>query len=221
MLPPVEADESLVAHGVYQQLRAGKPTRIQEFWTAHSLPDQAIIWRSQLLYDGVIPLSACYLLRDPEFRPMQLVFSWRWQDGTDDLIEYRFLPGFMEVLHGDDVREVILPARYDVYGWHTITEHFLWLGYDRLAQGEQSFTLVCPNIQAGTLWPTTMSLQATLSQIEIVPGQGGPHKAFLFDITQEAIGPQQLRFDAFGVPLRWLLAQEQLTVELAEYSRIE
>ncbi|MBN1963931.1 MAG: hypothetical protein JW910_04760 [Anaerolineae bacterium] len=221
MLPPVEADETLVAHGVYQQVRGGKPTPVREFWTAHSLPDAATIWRSQLLYDGVLPLSACYLLRNPEHRPVQMVFMWRWQDGGDGMVEYRFMPGYMEILHGEQVNQMILPVAFDVYGWHTITEHFLCLGYDRAQRGTQRFTLVCPNIQDGTLWPMLMSVDATLSQTAIMPGQGGPHPGYLFDLDQPEIGPQQLRCDAFGVPLAWTLPGEQLTVELTEYTRVD
>ncbi len=220
MLPPVEADEELIAHGLYQQLRRGQPTRVQEFWTAHSLPDGALIWRSQLLYDGVMPLSACYLLRDPGFRPVQMVFYWRWQDGREDIVEYRLMPGYVTVLHGEQMQDMILPAGYEVYGWHTITENFLWAGYDRAARGAQTLSVVTPGIQAGTLWPNLISIDACLAQAEILPGPQGPHSGLVFVLNMAEMGPQRLHFDEHGVPVRWVLPEEELVVELAEYNRI-
>lgn len=220
MLPPVEADEELVAHGLYQQLRRGQPTRIQEFWTAHSLPDGALIWRSQLMYDGAMPLSACYLLRDPVSRPVQMVFYWRWQDGREDVIEYRLMPEYVTILHGGEMQDMIVPVGYEVYGWHTITEHFLWAGYNRVVRGEQTLTVVTPNIQAGTLWPYLMSIDVALAQAEILPGPQGPHSSLVYALRMAEMGPQHLHFDTHGIPVRWELPEEDLVVELAEYSRV-
>ncbi len=220
ILPPVEPDEALVAHGIYRQLRRGKSTRIQEFWTAHALSDGAQIWRSQLFFDGVTPISACFLLRDPDGRPVQMVFYWRWQSGRDDLVEYRFMPDYALVVHGGDVQKMILPANYEVYGWHTITEHFLWAGYDRRLQGRQAVTLVAPGIQHGTLWPALLQVDAELDRKEIVPGPDGPRLGYGFALTMPEIGAQRLHLDAYGVPVRWVLPVESLSVELAEYARI-
>lgn len=221
MLPPIEADEQLMARGLYQQKRRGVATRMQEFWSVHALPDEATIWRSQLMFDGVMPVSACYLLRDPDFRPVQLVFYWRWQDGREDLIEYRFMPRHMTILYSDQAQDMILPAGYDVYGWHTVTENMLWGNYDYANRGWQELTLVAPGIHNGTLWPTLMQMRSTLQGSEIVPGPGGPHSARLFAIKMPELGEQTLHFDSYGVPLRWVLPQEQLTVELLEYERVD
>ena len=221
MLPPVEPDEQLIAHGLYQQVRDGHPTRLQEFWTVHGLPDRALIWRSQLLYNGVAPISACYLLRDPQFKPAQMVFYWRWPDGRDDLIEYRFAPGHMTILYRERAQEMILPVGYEVYGWHTITENFLWASYDRRVRGTQDFTLVVPGIHHGTLWPRLMFLQATHERSEILPGPGGPHSGFAFLVQMPEMGVQHLHLDDSGIPVRWVLPEEGLTVELSEYSRID
>jgi hypothetical protein len=220
MLPPVEADEALVAQGRYQQIRQGRPTRMQEVWTAHGLPDGALIWRSHLLVDGVAPISACYLLRDPQWHPVQLVFYWRWQDGREDMIEYRFMPDHAIIVYRDRMQDMILPVGYEVYGWHTVTENFLWAGYDRLVRGTQSFSLVAPGIQHDTLWPSVVSLEAALEQSEILPGPGGPHGGFAFSIQMAEMGPQRLHFDEHGVPVRWALPEEELTVELVEYTRM-
>lgn len=221
MLPPVEADEQLVAHGLYRQVRQGMPTKLQEFWSMHSLPDEATIWRSQLLYDGVMPVSACYLLRDPQFRPVQMVFYWRWQDGREDLIEYRFMPRHMVILYEDQVQDMILPADYEVYGWHTVTENLLWGSYNQKALGWQALTLVSPGIQHGTLWPTLIEMRAEYQGSEILPGPGGPHPTRLYAVEMPDTGAQTLHFDNFGVPLRWVLSEEQLTVELLEYVRMD
>lgn len=221
MLPPVESDENLIAHGIYQQIHHGKATQVQEFWTVHSLPDTALIWRSQLIYDGVIPLSACYLLRDPEARPMQMVFFWRWQDGIEDAIEYRFLPGHIKILYREQIQDMILPADYEVYAWHTVTEHFLWNGYDRTKRGEQDIKIISPGIHEGTLWPRILAVQANLAQMQILPGKSGPHKGVVFAVDMPNVGAQRLHFDEFGVPLRWELPHDDLRVELAEYTRID
>ncbi|MBN2470468.1 MAG: hypothetical protein JXN59_07075 [Anaerolineae bacterium] len=221
MLPPVEADEQLMARGLYHQVRQGVPTGVHELWSAHALPDEATIWRSQLAYEGVSPFSACYLLRDPDFRPIQLVFYWRWQDGREDLIEYRFMPRHMSILHGDTIQDMILPASYEVYGWHTVTEHALWASYNRASRGWQSITLVTPGIQGGTLWPALMQVRAEYQRSEIMPGPGGPHSARQFAVEMEEMGAQSLYFDGYGVPLRWVLPEENLVVELLEYERAD
>ncbi|GEM_PF-3398226 len=221
MLPPVEVDEVLVAQGIYQQVREGQPTHIQEFWSLHALPDQALSWRSQIVSGGSHLLSTCYLLRDPTMRPVQMIFFWRWQDGSHEVVEYRFMPGYVTILYGDRVQEMILPARYQLYGWHTITEHFLWLDYDRHVAGTQDFMLICPGIQQGTLWPGLMPLQASLEQKQIAPGQGGPQQHIIFAVDQPEIGQQRLHFDAFGVPVRWELPDERLEVVLMDYTRFE
>lgn len=220
MLPPIEADEHLVARGLYRQVRQGTPTGVQEFWSAYALPDEATIWRSQLAHEGKPPFSACYLLRDPNFRPVQLVFYWRWQNGLEDLIEYRFMPRHMSILHGDDIQEMILPAGYDVYGWHTVTEHALWGNYDRAARGWQPLTLIAPGIQNGTLWPGLMQVRAEFQRNEILPGPGGPYSARVFAVEMDEMGEQALYFDGHGVPLRWVLPGE-LSVELLEYERAD
>ncbi len=220
MLPPIESDEHLEAYGLYRQIRQGEQTRIQEYWTLHTLPDSAAVWRSQLLFDGVAPISACYLLRDPAGRPVQMVFYWRWPEGGDDLIEYRFAPRYMTVLHQDQQQEMILPAHFEVYGWHTITEHLLWMQYDYQRAGQQTFTLICPGIQHGVLWPATIRMQAALIRREIMPGPGGPHQAAAFALEVADMGGQTLHFDEYGVPLRWTLPEENLIVELIEYARM-
>ncbi len=219
ILPPVETDESLVAHGLYQQMHQGEPTRVQEFWTVHSLPDQAHIWRSQLVYDGRVPLSACYVLRDPELRPVQVVFYWRWQDGREDMVEYRFMPGYAIILQDNLAQDMILPAWYEVNPWHTITRNFVWFGYDQAINERQSFPVLSPGIQQGTLWPGLITVSASLERVDIMPGPAGPHKGFVFSVDQPGLGAQSLLFDEFGVPLRWELPGEQLVVRLAEYVR--
>jgi hypothetical protein len=219
MLPPIEPDEQLVAHGLYQQVRQDKPTKLQESWSVHSLPDQAMIWRSQLVYDGVLPISACYLLRDPAFQPMQMVFYWRWPDGREELIEYRFSPQHVTILYGGQAQDMILPVGSQVYGWHTIMENLLWLGYDRQRGGSQTIRILAPGIHQGTLWPSFMTMEATFDRTEIMPGPGGPYKAAAFVAEMPGIGLQHLYFDEFGVPLRWVLHDEQLRVELTEYRR--
>lgn len=219
MLPPVQPDEALLARGLYQQHRRGQPTEVHERWSIYSLPDGALIWRSELHY-GPALLSACYLLRDPDFRPAQMVFYWRWQDGRQDLIEYRFMPRHALILpHAGQPRQMILPAHCEVYGWHTVTEHFVWLGYDHARRGRQTMTVLNPNIEQGTLWPGTATLEVVLEQTEIAPGPDGPHKTHVFAIDQPGLGPQRLHVDEFGVPVRWEMDSEQMTVTLAEYIR--
>jgi len=46
------------------------PARLREAWSVPVLPDYATVWRAQLVYDRALPVSACYLLRDPDFRPV-------------------------------------------------------------------------------------------------------------------------------------------------------
>ena len=220
MLPPVEPDEQLVAQGVYQQLREGQTSHLQELWTLHGLFDGALIWRSQLLYDGIVPVSACYLLRDPSMTPLQMVFYWRWQDGVADMIEYRFYPRHVTILYQDMVQDMILPAGYEVYGWHTATENMLWLGYNHHEAGLQSLQVVCPGIHNGTLWPTVITVDAALERREIMPGPGGPYKASAFDVYMPDVGPQSLYFDEYGIPVCWRLPDDQFRVDLIEYSRI-
>ncbi len=220
MLPPVESDERLAAHGLYQQFRQGEPTRFQELWSVHMLPDQATIWRAQLVYDQVLPVSACYLLRDPDFQPVQMVFYWRWQDGREDLIEYRFMGGYAAILYRDQVQDMILPADYDVYGWHTIMSSLLWRRYDYRRQGRQTLTLLGPGLARGTLWPSLLEMEATLERYEIVPGPAGPYRGKAFAIRMPGLGPQTLVLDPFGVPLRWALPADHLAVELIEYKRV-
>lgn len=221
MLPPVESDERLAARGLYQQIRRAEPTRFQEVWSIHRLPDEATIWRTQLLYDQAIPMSACYLLRDPDFRPVQMVFYWRWQDGREDLIEYRFMPGYATILYRDQAQDMILPADYDVFGWHTIMSHLLWRRYDYRKQGRQALTLIGPGLTGGTLWPALLEMEAVLDRREIIPGPAGPHKGSAFTLRMVELGPQTLVLDSFGVPLRWVLPAAQLTFELTEYERME
>jgi hypothetical protein len=219
MLPPVESDELLVAHGLYEQKRQGESTKLQEFWSVHSLPDEAMIWRSQLIYDGLVPISACYLIRNPLSRPVQMVFYWRWPDGRDDMIEYRFALQHLTVLHQNQVQEMILPVDYQVYGWHTVTENLLWLGYNRTLGGQQTINMLAPGIQQGTLWPTLLQMNAEFDRVEIAPGLDGPFKAVSFFVDMPEVGAQRLYFDEFGVPVRWILPQEDLLVELVEYRR--
>lgn len=220
MLPPIESDELLVAHGLYQQYRDQERTEIHELWTLHSLPDGATIWRSQLLYLN-IPLSACYLLRDPTSLPVQMVFFWRWQDGREDYIEYRFMPGYVTVIHQDEEENHILPAHYGVYGWHTITEHFVWLDYDRTKSSPQTLRLVKPGIQDNTLRPTVTALEAAYNGTEIQPGPNGPVTVQVYTISEPFIGEQILRIDEFGIPLKWELEAEKLAVALDEYHQAE
>ncbi|GAB4571903.1 MAG: hypothetical protein Kow0077_09820 [Anaerolineae bacterium] len=220
MLPPIEADEQLIAHGLYRQLRRGVPTKIQEFWSVHALADQATIWRSQLLYEGVMTISACYLLRNPAFRPVQLVFYWRWHDGREDMIEYRFQERHMTILHQNQVQDMILPAHFEVYGWHTVTENLVWRSYDQRRRGTQHMTLVLPGVHRGTLWPALAEMDVAYEQTQIAAGPGGPHSAQVFAVTMPEVGPQTLYLDQHGVPLRWALSSdEQLVVELQEYIR--
>ena len=218
MLPPVEADEHLLAQGLYQQLHHDSPTEIREQWSIHSLPDNALIWRSQLLYSNM-PLSACYLLRDPDYNPVQMVFFWQWQNGQHGMVEYRFMPRYAMIVEGDHAQDVILPANFGLYCWHTITEHFLWLKYDWDRGGKQSFNLLKPGVQRGTLRPSVTSLEATLTQTQIMPGPNGPTKAHVFAIHEPDIGPQTLHINELGVPLRWDLPSENLTVILDAYTR--
>jgi hypothetical protein len=218
LLPPIEPDETLVAYGRYQQLRQERPTPIQEHWTVHTLPDGALIWRSQLSH-GTTPLSACYLLRDPQSRPVQLIFFWRWADGREDVAEYRFMPGYVTTFYHEQTQEMLLPARYEVYSWHTITENFVWMGYDQAARGAQHFNLVSPNIQDDTLWPGVIPLEAHLEQIQIAPGNDGPRKVAVFALQQPGVGLQYLHVDEFGVPLKWALPAEHLSAVIAEYTR--
>lgn len=220
MLPPVESDEKLVAHGVYQQLRDDQPTGVQEYWTMHSLPDGATICRSQMLYDGVVPLSACYMIRDPENVPVQLVFYWRWDDEHEDMIEYRFAGRTMMIIHNRQAQEMILPPVYEVYAWHTITENLLWVGYNPITRGNQKFTIIAPGIHNKTLWPTTLVMDASYERGEILPGPDGPLKAATYAVDMPQLGPQHLSFDEFGIPLRWMLLTESMRVELLEYSRL-
>jgi hypothetical protein len=220
MLPPVEPDEQLIAHGLYQQIRDGSPTRLQEFWTVHGLPDDAMIWRSQLLYDGAMPITACYLLRDPLFQPVQMVVYWRWEDGREDLIEYRFAERFATIVYHNQTRDMILPASFEVYGWHTITEHLLWGRYNRTRGDWQTLNLVAPDIANGTLWPTVMTMQARLDRSQIAPGPQGPRQVSVFAVDMPEIGPQELHFDQFGVPVFWGLSSQTLQVDLIEYARL-
>lgn len=221
MLPPIESDETLVASGTYQQIRRGENTRVQETWSMHSLPDAAQIWRSQLLYNGAVLISSCYLLRAPDGRPVQLIFFWRWPEGHEDFVEYRFNGGYATVVHKGHAQEMILPADFVVYGWHTITENFLWNRYDRRRGGTQSFTIVAPGIQSGTVKPSLMAMEARLKQNQILPSPDGPTRAYIFEIDMPQMGPQEMCFDAFGVPLSWSLEAEDLKVELVEYSRVD
>ena len=42
-----------------------------------------------------------------------MVFFWRWQDGREDMIEYRLLPDHMTILYHGEEQEMILPAGYE------------------------------------------------------------------------------------------------------------
>lgn len=218
MLPPIEVDESLVAYGQYRQVRQGKQTGVHELWTLHVLVDGASIWRSQRLHEDVMPVSACYLLRDPVFRPVQMVFYQRWQDGREDLIEYRFAARHMTILYRDQAQDMILPADYEVYAWHTVMEHQWWGRYQR-RHDLQNMTLVAPGIHTHTLWPVLLHMEADLQRTEILPGPDGPHSTRVFAVESPDFGPRTVHIDSAGVPLRWESAAELLTVELVEYVR--
>lgn len=218
MLPPIEADESLIARGHYQQYRDNKSTEVHEHWSVHSLPDNALIWRSQVFFND-IRLSACYLLRDPDHVPVQMVFIWRWQDGAEDMVEYSFMPRYATVIYENQTQDVILPAGCKLYCWHTITEDFIWLGYDYAKGGAQSFRVLKPGIQHGTLLPSISTLEAKLEQSEIIPGPKGPTRTYHFSISEPEVGSQTLHFDDFGVPIRWELPAEKLSVALKTYER--
>jgi hypothetical protein len=219
MLPPVETDEHLVAHGLYRQVRQGTPTKLQEFWSIHTLPDEASIWRSQWLYEGAMPVSACYLLRDPEFHPVQMVYYRRWHDGREDMIEYRFAPRHMTVLYRDQAQDMILPAGYEVCGWHTVMEHLWWGRYEQQLRGWQTLTCVAPGIHNGTLWPAMLRVDAELQRSEILPGPGGPYSTRVYALEVAGMGSRTVHLDPLGVPLRWAFPEEQLVVELSEYVR--
>jgi hypothetical protein len=215
----VEPDEHLQAQGVYQQSRQGRATALREYWSVHDLQDGTTIWRSHLLAEAEIPLSACYMLRNPLGAPMQLGFYWRWPDSRDDYIEYRFMPDHLVIFYRRQMQTMILPTGCEVYGWHTLTEHALWAGYDRARGGIQEIALLAPGVHQGTLWPSVLHVHLTPAGSQIIAGLNGPQAGRRFMVDMPDVGLQQLYFDQFGVPLRWIKMDEHVTVDLVEYAR--
>jgi len=99
-------------------------------------------WRAQFVHDRALPVSACYLLCDPDFRPVLAL-----GDGREDLIECCFIAGGATVLYRDPVQDMILPTDYEIHGGRTIMGSMGWRCYDGDRQGRTRRTpslSVCP-----------------------------------------------------------------------------
>ncbi len=113
------------------------------------LPDYATVWRAQLVYDRALPVSACYLLRDPDFRPVQKVLL-ALEDRREDLIECWFIAGGATVLYRDPVQDMILPTDYEIHGECTIMGSAVMTVTGRAAQGGYLRYRCVPALDAGS-----------------------------------------------------------------------